>query len=156
MIHIHGKWREKEIEDGYRWTRTEGATTQRMLHRIYRKANVQKKEKNLVQYNAYKSDKWVMKVSRRERERGRGQEGRVVLNVLVSSYSQQNSQKHTVTCKLSPHSSPENIVILRPLQSRVARHKHQPSHTLKCIFTLAVHTCVTVHRRFSLIFHIFH
>lgn len=68
MINIHGKWREKEMEDGYRWTRTEGATTQRMLHRIYRKANV-KKKKNLVQYNAYKSDKWVMKVSQRERER---------------------------------------------------------------------------------------
>lgn len=37
MMNIDSKWREKEMEDGFRWTQTEGATTQKMLHRIYKR-----------------------------------------------------------------------------------------------------------------------
>lgn len=42
MINIYGKWREKEMEDGYRLTLIEGATTQKMLHRIYERPTFKK------------------------------------------------------------------------------------------------------------------
>lgn len=95
-----------------------------------------------MEHNAYKSANQVFL----KREERRCQEGRVVQNSLVSSYWQQSFQKHTVTCKLSPHGSPENIFILRPLQSRVARCKTHPSHTLKCFLTVPVHSCQSVPR----------